>query len=153
MKRLIFCLCSFLMGCGIASAQPKSFGVRVGPGLEMSYQHGLGTKTFLEVDAGVHGISDYPGWRLSSNFDFVLMTKRTDSGTFDMFLGPGFGMGLYDNARFVFGVTLQYGVSYSFEKIPLNIAVDIRPSANFTGDGATVRWPSLMPALSLRWRY
>lgn len=149
MKRLLLTIAILLAGVSL-SAQPKSFGVRVGPGLFMSYQQTLNGQNFLEVDAGVYGITDYPGWRLAGNYNFTILREPLFDGHFDIYAGPGISMGLYDNAKFVFGFNVQCGMSYDFGHIPLNLSVDLMPSVNLPG--ATDFVKTLIPYFSIRWR-
>ena len=76
MKKLLSVLVLSLALGTAAFAQPKSFGLRVGPGLEISYQHTVNHKQFVEVDAGVLGISEYPGFRLSAAYDLTILYFR-----------------------------------------------------------------------------
>lgn len=149
MKKLLLTIAVLLAGTGL-SAQPKSFGVRVGPGLFMSYQHTLDHQNFLQVDAGVYGKTDYPGWRISGNYNFTIVRHSVFSGYVDVYAGPGISMGLYDNAKFVCGVNAQVGVSYDFGRIPLNIAFDLAPSVNLPG--ASDFFETLFPYISIKWR-
>lgn len=149
MKKLLLTIAILLTGLTL-SAQPKSFGVRVGTGLFMSYQQTLGGKNFLELDAGVNGVGDYSGWRFVGTYNFNIVRAQVGAGHFDVYAGPGINMGLYDNAKFVFGLNAQAGVSYDFGRIPLNISLDIVPSVNFPGAKDFVT--TLIPYFSIRWR-
>ena len=153
MKKLLSVLVLSLALGTAAFAQPKSFGLRVGPGLEISYQHTVNHKQFVEVDAGVLGISEYPGFRISAAYDFNILNFRLLRGQFNMFLGPGLSVGMYDKSLFTAGIMVQYGVSYDFPNAPLSLAVDTCPSLWLNSEGVTMRFKSLIPMLSLRWKF
>ena len=153
MKKSFF-VAVLLLSLGLTcAAQPKSFGLRRGPGLEISYQHQTRAKQFLEVDAGVLGYSEDPGFRLSAAYDFDIMSFELLRGQFNMFIGPGLSLGMYDKSLFTAGFMVQYGVSYDFQRIPLSIAVDTCPALWLNGDGVTMQFKSLVPMASLRWRF
>lgn len=136
-----------------ASAQPKSFGLRMGPGLEISYQHIVNTKQFVEFDAGVLGYSEYPGFRLSASYDFNILKTSLFKGDVTMFIGPGLSLGMYDKSFFTAGFLIQYGLSYDFPRAPLSLAVDTRPCLWINEDGVSMRFKSMMPMFSVRWKF
>ena len=126
-------------------------------GLEISYQHNLGSThqgaNFFEFDAGVMGYTNYPGYRLSAMYDFDLLSWHFLGGDWNMFLGPGVTLGMYDKSKFMGGLVVQYGISYDFVAIPLSIGVDTRPCFIFTADGATMSFKEMIPMASLRWKF
>lgn len=153
MKKSLSVLVLFLALGMCASAQPKSFGLRLGPGLEISYQHSINYKQFLEVDAGVLGYSEYPGFRVSTSYDFNILSTSLFKGQFNMFIGPGLSLGMYDKSLFTAGFLIQWGVSYDFSRAPLSLAVDTRPCLWVNGDGVSMQFKSMMPMFSVRWKF
>ena len=153
MKKLLTVAALLLALGGTALAQPKSFGLRVGPGLEISYQHSVTRNQFVEVDAGVLGVSEYPGFRISAAYDFNILNFRLLRGQFNMFLGPGLSVGMYDKSLFTAGIMVQYGVSYDFPNAPLSLAVDTCPSLWINSEGVSMRFKSMMPMFSVRWKF
>ncbi len=148
---------ALLLFSTVAAAQPRSFGVRFSTGLEMSYQHQFGTTsqgaTFLEVDAGVVGASDFPGYRLSAFYDFTIWSLSAEAGVLEMFIGPGLGFGLYDKSDFLGAFHLQYGLSWRFSDIPLMVGVDISPCVALSSDYVGVPLREMIPMASIRWAF
>lgn len=144
-----------LMGISLG-AQPRSFGLRFGAGLEISYQHNLGNTAqgpnFLEFDAGVMGYTNYPGYRITAAYDFTILHFGLLGGDFNMFIGPGVTVGMYDKSKFMGGLVAQFGVSYDFS-FPLSIGIDTRPCFILSGDGASVAFKEMIPMVSLRWKF
>ena len=157
MKKIVLAALALLLVSYTLSAQPRSFGVRFGAGLEISYQHNLGSThqgaNFFEFDAGVMGYTNYPGYRLSAMYDFSLLSWHFLGGDWNMFLGPGVTLGMYDKSKFMGGLVVQYGISYDFVSIPLSIGVDTRPCFIFTADSATMSFKEMVPMASLRWKF
>ena len=153
MKKIIAAVAALMLPVLAFAAQPKSFGLRMGPGLEISYQHQMNASQFLEFDAGVIGFSDYPGFRLSAAYDFDVLSFELLRGEFNMFIGPGLSAGMYDKSLFAAGLMVQYGVSYAFPGVPVSIAIDTCPTLWFSADGAILKAKSLTPMFSLRWDF
>lgn len=153
MKRILAIVFALILTGFAAAAQPKTFGVRLGSGLEISYQHSFSQKRFLEVDAGVIGFSAYPGMRLTASYDFVFMRKNYFFGSLSTYAGPGLTTGMYGKSRFTAGFTAQLGASFDFESIPLSVAIDTRPALVFGQEGLIVEFKSFVPMASLRWKF
>ena len=157
MKKFILAAVVLLFAGFVASAQPRAFGLRFGAGLEISYQHNLGASNqgpnFLEFDAGVMGYTDRPGYRISAIYDFDLLSFYFIGGEWNMYLGPGIALGMYDKSKFMGGLVVQYGISYDFATIHLSIGIDTRPCFLFSADGATMSFKELIPMASLRWKF
>ncbi|MBR6457230.1 MAG: hypothetical protein IKS71_01400 [Bacteroidales bacterium] len=156
MKKIVIAFVLFLSSLAL-SAQPRSFGVRFGAGLEISYQHNLGSTqqgaNFFEFDAGVIGYTDYPGYRLSAMYDFTLMKFHFLGGDWNMALGPGVTLGMYDKSKFVGGLVVQYALSYDFPTLPISVGIDTRPCFIFSSKEAVMSFKEMIPMASLRWRF
>ncbi len=157
MKKIVLAALALLLVSFTLSAQPRAFGVRFGAGLEISYQHNLGSThqgpNFFEFDAGVMGYTDYPGYRLSAMYDFNILSFHFLGGDWNMALGPGVTLGMYEKSKFMGGLVLQYGLSYDFPTIPLSIGIDTRPCFIFTNKGAVMSFKETIPMASLRWKF
>lgn len=157
MKKIILAAVVLLCAGLVATAQPRSFGLRFGGGLEISYQHNLGRSSqgpnFMEFDAGVMGYTNHPGYRISAIYDFTLLNFVFLGGDWNMYLGPGLTIGMYDRSKFMGGLVVQYGLSYDFAAIPLSIGIDTRPCFIFSADGATMAFKEMVPMASLRWKF
>lgn len=157
MKKIVIAVLALVLAAFVAGAQPRSFGLRFGGGLEISYQHNLGRTVqgpnYLEFDAGVIGYTNYPGYRISAIYDFCLLSFNFIGGEWNMTLGPGIALGMYDRSKFMGGLVVQYGLSYDFASIPLSIGIDTRPCFIFSADGATMSFKEMIPMASLRWKF
>lgn len=157
MKKIAIIAVMLLLAAFVSGAQPRSFGLRFGAGLEISYQHNLGSSlqgpNFFEFDAGVMGYTNYPGYRLSAIYDFTLLSRYFLGGDWSLFIGPGLTLGMYDKSKFMGGLLMQLGISYDLEAIPLSIGIDTRPCFIMTNDSATLSFKELIPMASLRWKF
>ena len=147
---VLLALCAFAFA---GYSQPKSFGLRLGDGLEITYQHDI-YPGFLELDLGVAGHGLHPGFRASASYDFSLLRFNIGEGTFRMFLGPSLALGMYDTMKFTTGILAQFGVEYSFAGIPVELAVDTKPGF-WISEGGTINFDvvGMIPMASLRWKF
>ncbi len=156
-SKIVIAVLAVLLAGFTAAAQPRAFGLRFASGLEISYQHNLGSThqgaNYLEFDAGVMGYTNYPGYRLSAIYDFTILRFPMLGGNFNMAIGPGLTLGMYDKSKFMGGLVVQYAVGYEFGSLPLSIGVDTRPCFVFTAEGATMSFKELIPMASLRWKF
>ena len=124
----------------IALAQPKSIGGRIGFGAQISYLHTVG-KNFIETDLGYNYAM---GHNVSARYLFLIkQPKWTEEGKWEFYAGPGIFLGTdwsfyngqgitvanFPRVPFMFGITGQVGLSYTF-KFPLQLSVDLRPTLN-----------------------
>lgn len=123
MKKIIVALVAILTVSAVASAQPRTIGLRGTWGAEISYQHSLGSN-FVEADLGLFG----NGFFLTGIYDFVFASE----GNFNFYAGPGasLGVGFAEGTGFNLGIAAQIGVEYNFD-IPLTLSLDWRPVFNF----------------------
>ena len=71
MKKILTLLVGVLCFVAAASAQPRAFGLRIGYGAEVSYQHDL-SDAFAELDLGLVGKD---GFYVTGVYDFILGTN------------------------------------------------------------------------------
>jgi len=131
MKKIIAIAVALFAFVAVASAQPRALGVRFGSasyaagyGAELSYQHGLGTTNFLELDLGWSSV----GINGTASWDYIIADF---GGGFDFYAGPGVNLGMYntaDGTQFALGALAQVGFEYQFGTIPFNISLDWRPT-------------------------
>lgn len=145
MKKVIIMLVSVLAFAAVASAQPRTFGLRIGYGGEVSYQHYMGSN-FVEADLGFLGGN---GFYATGVYDFVF----AQSGDFNFYAGPGASLGFYSSggsSALSLSVVGQIGAEYQIPAIPMNISIDWRPGIGLLGYsglyGSSI-------ALSLRYRF
>jgi len=145
------------LGLSIAAmAQPKAIGGRLGYGLEASYQHYIGNPNFLEVNAGLWGLSDV-GFKLTGTYNFVFAQPSwSPRGHWAWYAGPGVTLGTAyynDSSNNLFiGLLGQVGLEYEFW-FPLQLSADLRPTfgfcdGEFYNDGFTF---GFIPTISVRY--
>lgn len=144
MKKLFLSL-AILLGAVVAvNAQPRAIGGRLGYGLEVSYQHGLGSN-MVSVDLGLPG---FGGLEAAATYDWLFpITSWQEKGTWNWYAGVGAGIGMYGfnyPTGFV-GVAGRIGVEYNFW-FPMQLSLDWRPivgpwfNANGAGFNASGLW-------------
>ena len=147
MKR--FGLIVFIMAAfaAIAVAQPRAIGGRIGYGVEVSYQHGLGENNMVSVDLGLPG---FLGVEAAATYDWLnpggLTIPWNEQGSWNWYAGVGAGVGFYGFAAptgFV-GAAGRIGIEYNFW-FPLQLSLDYRPviGAWFNGYGAGFNYDGL----------
>lgn len=129
-KSLIVAAVLFVLGMASAIAQPRAVGVRIGYGVELSYQHTLGNN-MLSVDAGLPG---FHGIEATVTYDWInpFSTKIpwNEKGEWNWSLGVGAAAGWLWPADYNYafvGVAGRVGVEYNFW-FPLQLSVEWRPS-------------------------
>ena len=139
-----------------AVAQPRAIGVRLGNGLEVSYQHTL-DNNFIQADLGLMGF----GANINANatYNWTLAKPQwTDRGEWSVYAGPGAGLGLGwvgGASYFNIGVVGMVGLEYTFW-FPLQLSIDLRPQIGCVfakNVGAAFYSDSWVPALSVRYRF
>jgi hypothetical protein len=98
MKKILAIAVALTAFMAVAAAQPRALGVRLGSasyaagyGAELSYQHGLGTTNFVEIDLGWSSV----GINGTASWDYILAEF---GGGFDFYAGPGANLGMYNTA-------------------------------------------------------
>ncbi|MGY5353088.1 hypothetical protein ACXGQW_11135 [Wenyingzhuangia sp. IMCC45533] len=114
----------------------NAIGIRVGDsdgfGTEVSYQRRLSDKTRLELDLGWRDNNDFDAIKVSGIYQWIYPIQNR----LNWFVGAGGSIGYFDDNRasnndeaFV-AVSGDIGIEYSF-KVPLQIALDMRPEISF----------------------
>lgn len=154
MKRLCIILFVLVLTGATCLAQPKSFGLRAGKGLEICYQHDS-FPGFWEFDCGVLDFGLYPGMRMTAAYDLKIAKRQLLGGTLSAFVGPGVSAGIHNKSSFAFCVLAQAGLEYSFNRLPLEISADIRPELWLGENGFEyAEFPDIiMPMGSVRWKF
>ena len=138
MKKVILVALLSFLASAFAIAQPHAAGIRLGYGIEASYQHSL-LSNFIEADLGFnfspHGKPNQ--FQLTAMYDFVPFS----AAGFSAYLGPGaqVSFSTYETVEgrkgvsFDLGAVAQIGVEYAFAGVPLNLSLDWRPAYQFFG--------------------
>lgn len=158
MKRLILTVIVALFAM-LASAQPRALGLRAGMDCQLSYEHGVSSDDFIEVDLGVEFVYGYAvGLNAAAGYNFMIARpKWTQKGQWGFYAGPAVKMGYLWVGGYL-AVGAQVGLEYSFE-FPLQISLDIRPVAGVAIEGGGCRIYGAeailgsIPCLSLRYRF
>lgn len=126
-KSLIVAALLFVLGTASAIAQPRAVGVRLGYGVEVSYQHGLGNN-MLSIDAGLPG---FHGIEAAVTYDWInpfnTQIPWNEKGEWNWSLGVGAAAGWYWGGYAFVGVAGRVGVEYNFW-FPLQLSVEWRPA-------------------------
>ncbi|MDD6252716.1 MAG: hypothetical protein ACI3ZO_10590 [Candidatus Cryptobacteroides sp.] len=158
MKKTILIIAAVIGFATAVSAQPKAIGGRLGYGVEASYQHYLGDPNFLEINAGIWGLSDI-GFKATGIYNFVFaQPKWSPRGSWAWYAGPGVTLGTaaYNDktGKFFFGIVGQIGLEYEFW-FPLQLSADLRPTfgfcdSEFYKDGISY---GFIPTISVRYAF
>lgn len=145
MKKIL-AIAAIALGFAVsAAAQPKAIGGRLGYGIEVSYEHCVGSPNFFEVDLGI-GLNELAhdsfGFTANASYNFVFAQPDWTRGTWEWYAGPGVALGYvgdvvnykHENVEykhgwdtgFMLGISGQVGLSYTFW-FPLQLSLDIRP--------------------------
>ncbi|MCR4829591.1 MAG: porin family protein [Bacteroidales bacterium] len=134
MKKIFFTLVAVFALSFAVNAQDNALGVRFGGGqgygAELSYQRALGSNR-LELDLGWAGNDDdhYNAFSLTG----VYQWRGTISGNFGWFAGVGAHIGYWNydldgvDADIALALTAQAGLEYTFDAVPIQLSLDIRP--------------------------
>ncbi len=153
MKKLSLVLL-FVLTIASAGAQDyrTSLGVRGGLPYGLSVKHFLGKKNAVEGIAA----SSYSGFIVMGFYEFEKWTGIYPG--FNWYLGAGAHAGFWDPGMnpslpdtfsgSVIGLDIVGGLEYTFDEIPLNLAIDIIPGLNLIG---TSGWGGMNGAISIRY--
>ncbi|MCQ2351212.1 MAG: hypothetical protein MJ003_04470 [Paludibacteraceae bacterium] len=161
-KNLLLVAAMLLMSTVAAFAQPRAVGLRLGYGVEASYQHSLGASNMINLDAGVPG---FAGVEAACTYDWInpggVTIPWDKKGEWNWYAGVGAGLGWYwtgDGAMSV-GAAGRIGVEYNFW-FPLQLSVDWRPMVGpyfgFNGGGVGFNIAGLYAgaiALGVRYKF
>lgn len=124
---LLFVLVSTAILSQRAQAQElNSVGLRLGYGLEISYQRMLSDRNRVEVDLGFPEF-DFHGVNATGTFLWNWDIAGVDG--LGWYVGPGVNLGFSHNWMRV-GVVGQIGLEYSF-RAPITLSLDYRPGFGF----------------------
>ena len=139
------------------ASYPKAVGLRLGLGLEASYQHALGDN-FIQTDLGAaHFMAPNLNATLTYNY-MIAKSKGGRIGQLGFYAGPGVGIGwdnFWGNNAMNIYVAGQIGLEYSF-RFPIQISVDWRPQLGLALSshyGAGFYLGYLYPTASLLYRF
>ena len=125
MKKLLVLVALIAISAVAVNAQKRAIGGRLGYGLEFSYQHNMGEKNMLEVDAGLPG---FFGVEAAATYDWLFpISSWQEAGNWNWYAGVGAGAGFnwFWGYGFV-GVAGRLGIEYNFD-FPLSLSLDWRP--------------------------
>ena len=156
----IFLVAAAMIGLAIAAtAQPRAVGGRLGYGLQASYQHTIQGADFVEVTAGLFGVTSF---NAAASYNIMIAQPDwTDRGEWGIYAGPGAALGYGADIRtgkysFDIAAIGQAGVEYTFW-FPLQLSVDLRPQFGLSfGDGVRFFGHGLLgfaPCISARYRF
>lgn len=137
MKRTILILATVFGFAVAASAQPKALGVRIGWGVDITYQNYLNSADFLEFDLGLDDGYNSSNFHVDGVYNFMIAQPNWTRGKWGFYGGPGVSLAVWDNDdkdNVVYaGIVGNLGLEYTFN-IPLQLFIDVRPRLMF-GDG------------------
>ena len=159
MRRIIFILIATFASVFMAEAQPKALGIRAGMDCQLSYEHGVSSGDFVEVDLGVEFIYGYAvGLNAAAGYNFMIAQPEwTQKGQWGFYAGPAVKAGYLWIGGYL-AVGAQVGLEYSFD-FPLQVSLDIRPTVGVAIEGDTCSIYGAgailgsIPCLSLRYRF
>lgn len=143
MKKFFAIMSAIICFSAVAMAQPRAIGVRIGYGAELSYQHTMGAQNFGELDLGWS-----PG---TINGSFAYDFHVAPLGPLNFYAGPQVSLSLINlqsKAAFGMGVGAQLGLEYIFDRIPLQLSLDWKPTFVFI-PATAFGWSSI--ALGIRY--
>ena len=159
LKHIISTLIVVFASVFAASAQPRALGVRAGMDCQLSYEHGMLSEDFIEVDLGVEFIYGYAvGLNAAAGYNFMIaQPKWTQKGQWGFYAGPAVKAGWLWIGGYL-AVGAQVGLEYSFD-FPLQVSLDIRPAVGVAMEGDTCSIYGAeailgsIPCLSIRYRF
>lgn len=149
MKKIILVAAMVLGFATAAVAQPRAVGVKLGWGVDASYQHTVG-KDFVEATLG---LNNFTSLDLGAVYNFMIAQPDwTDRGEWGFYAGPGaaVGMNIGENSYFHLAAAGMVGLEYSFW-FPLQLSFDLKPQLGF-GFGHGLHW-SVTPSLGVRYKF
>lgn len=147
MKKFILVLAAATLAAVAVSAQPRAIGLRLGYGIEVSYQHSLNEANMVSAELsfpGFHGIGANATYDWLNPFNATIPWSHKGEWNWYMGVGAGLGVGFpyvnKDKANgygdyveckvssnwFRIGVAGRIGVEYNFW-FPLQLSLDWRP--------------------------
>ncbi len=137
-----------------ANAQPQAIGGRLGYGIGLSYLHGIGDNTGINLDVNFFRFN---GLEVVATHDWLFpINSWQEAGTWTWFAGVGAGVGFAFNSYGYAGVAGRIGVKYEFETVPLELGLDYRPVIGptfYKGGAGFFDGGFIAPALSVRYTF
>ena len=152
MKKIILIAAMTLGLAFAASAQPKAIGLKLGWGVDLSYQHNF-SADFLEVDLG---LNNFNALNVAGIYNFMIAQPAwTSRGEWGFYAGPGAAVGMSfgtgnNDGYFHVAAAGMVGLEYTFW-FPLQLSLDLKPTLGF-GFGHGFHW-GVMPAFGIRYRF
>lgn len=140
MKKTLFLFLAALTISLAANAQNlngklNAIGIRGGWGAELSYQRYVAPENRIE---GTLGFNRY-GFSLEGMYQWTFSIDTYSSGELKWYVGPGVGIGSWDNDDydngFSAGILGQIGIEYAFRNAPIQLSIDYRPGFYFVPEG------------------
>jgi len=153
MKKIILIFATVLLLGAALNAQDY----RTSLGLRAGFPYGVTVKHFLGPHSAVEGIlaSSWGGFVITGLYENVHWTGQYPG--LNWYWGFGAHVGFWDqdnryiddpNVTSVLGADFTVGLEYTFDEIPLNLALDIMPSVNLIG---YTGWGGIHGGLSIRY--
>ncbi len=153
MKKALLIFAVLFSCATIAVAQPKALGVRIGYGVDLSYENYAGGSNFLEFELGLDNGYKADAFHVDGVYNFMIAAPDwTSAGSWGFYGGPGASVSVFngDDANSVYaGIVGNLGLEYTFN-IPLQISLDIRPRLMFGNGGV---WSDGILSFGLGLRY
>ena len=157
MKKLLLLIAVVAMSVTTASAQIEkteatlakernAIGIRLGYGLDLSYQRYLQDNNRIEANLGLN-FGDGNGFTANAIYQW-LFGLQVDNVGFNWYAGAGAGVGVWED-NFGLAVVGQIGIEYKF-KAPISLSLDWRPALNLV-PGFGFGWDSF--AVGVRYRF
>ncbi len=145
MRKIILSVLMIVGLIGSSEAQEISknaLGLRLGNndgfGGEISYQRGLSNNNRLEFDLGWRNTKSISAFKLAGLYQWVW---EIDNG-FNWYTGVGAGLGSWSNTSInpkesgaILFATGDIGVEYTFNEVPIQLSLDLRPELYFSSGG------------------
>ena len=141
MKKILLLAIVAMSSIAFAAAQPRTIGVNLGYGIDLSYQHAIGDANMIDLSLNV---PFFNGIGATATYDWInpfgTAIPWNNQGEWNWSLGVGAGGGLYGLEVIKYGAILWYagvvghvGVSYDFW-FPMQLSLDWRPNIGVTNN-------------------
>ena len=155
MKKILF-VAVLALASIMAYAQPRAIGGRLGYGVEVSYQHGLGEANMVQLEVGVPAFNSLEA---ACTYDWIdpfgAAVPWNEKGEWHWYMGVGGALAtnFNFNAGFV-GAAGRIGIEYDFW-FPLQLSIDFRPTLGvvFGNGGAAFGYDVYAGGLGIGVRY
>lgn len=132
----------------VANAQPRAVGLKLGYGVEASYQHQIQGEDFIEATLGAYAFNTLD---VSCTYNFMIEKPQwTDRGEWGFYAGPGAALGFGGN--FHVAATGQVGLEYTFW-FPLQLSFDLRPELGIWANSGVGFYWAITPTIGVRYRF